>query len=259
MARLGDPLSGSQQLGRGPAYVELVNRASGAVLANVGCGYEGADIALAVGTGSPCQQWRPDDRDGGYVSLGNRFSNKVAEVAGCVNADGARVAQWGWLANACQEYRFVRTDNGWLQVQNRLAGRVLAPAGCGGAGALIQTVTPTGAGCEQFRVAPVGGVLIADGTGQRTLSCGRTVGTSRRTGSCQQWRFVPTTDGYYRIVNVHTGRPLGTLRTGGPTLAGHAAEWRIEPGNDGTYLLVDRAGDTLGVSGQPAPVRLLAP
>ncbi|MEN3362700.1 MAG: arabinan endo,5-alpha-L-arabinosidase, partial [Mycobacteriales bacterium] len=104
--RLGDPLSGSRQLGRGSAYFTLVSRASGAVVENVGCGYEGAGIALAAGTGSPCQQWRPDDRDGGYVSLGNRFSNKVAEVAACVNADGARVAQWGWLANACQEYRF---------------------------------------------------------------------------------------------------------------------------------------------------------
>ena len=59
------------------------------------------------------------------MSILNRHSNKVAEVAACVNADGARVAQWGWLNNDCQKFRVVATDDGWSRVENRIAGRVL--------------------------------------------------------------------------------------------------------------------------------------
>jgi hypothetical protein len=229
--RLGDPISGSQQVGRGSAWFRLVDRASGAVVENIGCGYEGADISLAVRRDSTCQQWRPEERDGGYSSLSNRFSNKVAEVTACVNAEGARVAQWGWLNNVCQEFRFVAAGDGWLQVENRIAGRALAPAACGGVGAPIQTFTPTADTCQQFRLDPVGDVLIAGATGQRVLA---TV------------RFEPTTGAWYRIVTLAGGRRIG-------------GEWRIEPLNDGTYNLVGRAsGRMLQVDGSPV-VRLLTP
>jgi hypothetical protein len=283
--RLGDPVSGSRMVGRGSAYFTVVNRASGAAVDNPGCGYEGADIRLADRRDSPCQQWRPEDRGGGYASLLNRFSNKVAEVAACVNADGARVAQWGWLANDCQRFRFVGTDNGWSRIENPLAGRVLGSAGCGGAGAPIQTFGWLGTACQQFRLDPVGDVLIADAAGQRVLDvagCGRSAGTvavtaRRRGGGCQLWRFQPTTEGYYRIVNAGSGQPLGLARPAGPLRLlgragrGTAGEWRIEPRNDGTYRLVDRTSGTVvdlgghAVRSQPPSgadaqaVRLLTP
>jgi beta-xylosidase len=46
---LSDPLSGNRGFGRGPAYLSVVNRNCGAVVANAGCGYEGADIRLTAG------------------------------------------------------------------------------------------------------------------------------------------------------------------------------------------------------------------
>ncbi len=98
----------------------------------------------------------------GFVSILNRFSNKVAEVAACVNAEGARVAQWGWLNNDCQQFHFASTGDGWCTIQSKLNGRVLQPAGCGGVGAAIQTATANGSACQQFRIQPVGNVLIAD-------------------------------------------------------------------------------------------------
>jgi hypothetical protein len=250
--RLGDPLSGSRMVGRGPAYVRIVNRDSGAAVANIGCGYEGADIRLAAPAGDPCQQWRLDDRADGYASVGNRFSNKVAEVAACVNTDGARVAQWGWLANDCQRFRVVGTGGGWSRIENKLAGRVLTPAGCGGAGAAIQAATWTGATCQQFRLDPVGEVLIADAAGQRVLDgCARPRLAPRRGTACQGWHFQPTADGFYRIVNTRTGRALRTRAPGGGT------EWRIAALNDGTDNLVDRTGAVLDLGGQA--VRLLIP
>ncbi|MET3425061.1 beta-xylosidase [Actinoplanes tereljensis] len=228
---LGDPLSGSREIGHGPAYVTLVNRVDGSVVSNPSCGYEGADLQLAVpATGDPCQQWRPDERGNGDVSLGNRFSNKVAEVAACVNADGARVAQWGWLNNACQRFQFVPAQDGWSTIQSRLAGRVLQGAGCGGAGTPVQTATATGNACQQFRLQPIGNILLTDPTGQRSLD-GCSAKVTFRTGHpnrCRQWRFDHVADGYYRVVNAANGRPLG----------GPAARWRMADG----HQLINRDG-----------------
>jgi hypothetical protein len=220
---LGDPLSGSRAVGHGPAYETLVSRVDGSVIANAGCGYEGADIVLEAATGSACQQWRPDERDGGYVSLGNRHSNKVVEVAACVDADGARVAQWGWLANNCQQFRFVAAEAGWSTIEARLNGRVLQGAGCAGAGAPVQTVTATGAACQQFRRQPIGDVLLVGADGRPLAGC-------RAGNACDRWRFEHVADGYYRVVNRETGRSL------------RSAHWRI-----GAAGLADRAGNTLAV------------
>ena len=223
---LGDPLSGSVGIGHGPAYLNLVNRADGRVVSNATCGYEGADITLAAPSASTCAQWRLDPRDPGYVSIDNRFSNKIAEVAACVNAEGARVAQWGWLHNDCQQFAVDPATDGWSTIRSKLNGRVLQPAGC--TGDAIQTATANGASCQEFRPQPVGNVLIADPAGTRALNaCGRTIAfRSPGPGACQEWRFVHVGDGFYRVVS-GTGRTL-------------PGEWRIE-----TTRLVSRDGTAL--------------
>ncbi len=241
---LGDPLSGSREIGHGPAYATLVNRADGSVLSDATCGYEGADIVLATpSAGDTCQQWRPDERGGGYVSLGNRFSNKIAEVAACVNAEGARVAQWGWLNNDCQLFRFVAAADGWSTIQSKLSGRVLQGAGCGGAGSPVQTATLTGEECQQFRLQPVGDVLLADAANRLALdACGATVGhRPRRPGNCQRWRFDHVADGYYRVVSAVHGRPLAAT-AGGLRLRGPDTLWRIEAAASGGYQLINADG-----------------
>jgi arabinan endo-1,5-alpha-L-arabinosidase len=227
---LGDPLSGNRGAGHGPAWMTLVSRVDGSVLANPSCGYEGADIALAAPSASTCAQWRAEDRGDGWVSLNNRFSNKVAEVAACVDADGARVAQWGWLNNNCQMFRLSPAGNGWSTIESRLNGRVLAGAGCAGAGAPVRTVTATGAACEQFRPQPVGDVLLTDAAGNKVLdACGSAVTFRQpRSNACQRWHFQHVTDGYYRVVS-RSGRALN-------------GRWRIDGG------LVSRTGQVLDVT-----------
>jgi hypothetical protein len=265
--RLGDPLSGSSRVGRGGAYFEVVNRATGTVLDNPTCGYEGADIRMGPSGAGACAQWRLDDHGAGATSLLNRFSNKVAEVAACVNAEGARVAQWGWLNNDCQKFRVLATDDGWSRIESRLAGRVLQAAGCGGAGSPVQTVTWTGGDCQQFRLDPVGDVLIADTSGRRVLAgCDRRavpLEPRRPAADCQLWRFVPRDEGYFSVVSARDGRPLAhagatRLVLGRPGEVTPASSWRIEVLGDGGYRLIDRNGSP-AVAGGTARVLLLAP
>ncbi|MEV0898425.1 family 43 glycosylhydrolase [Actinoplanes sp. NPDC049802] len=223
--RLSDPLSGNGGHGHGPAYVQLVHADSGAALANDTCGYEGADITLAAADSTDvCQQWRLIDRGSGYVSLTNRKSNKVAEVAACVDADGARVAQWGWLANDCQRFRLTPSTEGWSRIVNPLAGRALQPTGCGGVGAAVQTYAA--GDCQGFRIQPVGDVLLTDRDNTRLIG--------------RSWRFTHTADGWYRITDSFSRKALGgTL-------------WRIEALATGGYRLA-------GQNGQNREVLLLTP
>jgi arabinan endo-1,5-alpha-L-arabinosidase len=250
---LSDPLSGNRGVGHGPAWMTVTHRTSGAVLDVPTCGYEGADILLGSPVGSTCQQWRPEDRGDGFASVLNRHSNKVVDVAGCVNADGARVAQWGWIDNDCQLFRLTPTADGWMVIENRLSGRVLAPAGCGGAGAPIQTFARTGEACQEFRVDPVGDVLIASGAGVLSGCRGPVVVVEpRRPPTCQLWRFVPAGGAYFRVVNVPSGRQL-TMSRHGLVLGdrpGPAARWRIEPLDGGDYRLVNGEGRTAGAGFQ---------
>ena len=266
---LGDPLSGSSRVGRGGAYFTVVNRANGGVIDNPTCGYEGADLRIGTPSASPCQQWRMDDSGDGYAAVLNRHSNKVAEVAACVNTDGARVAQWGWLANDCQKFRLVATDNGWSRIENKLAGRVLEAAGCGGVGAAVQMYTWLGNACQQFRLEPVGDLLLADTSGRRVLDvagCGQARAGRLVVGpgsGCRLWRFTHTADGYYQIINQRYGRPVTVAAHGTPRLTLGAAgevtassQWRIEALNDGGYRLVNRDGlaaDLADPAGAGAP------
>ena len=146
---VGDPLNPSRSVGHGDAYMRLIERTTGRPVVNVGCGYEGADLALGHDNAADaCQQWQYGYRGNGTSSLLNRYSNKIAEVAACDNRDGGRVAQWGWIGflpnNDCQRWSFTAAGDGHLRparartkhAQRRgpdehasAAGRGPAPAG----------------------------------------------------------------------------------------------------------------------------------
>jgi arabinan endo-1,5-alpha-L-arabinosidase len=225
---LGDPLSGSRDIGHGSAYFKLVERSSGQLVEDAGCGFEGANVQLAGDTGSPCQQWRLDDRGDGTISFGNRFSNKVAEVAGCQNRDGANIAQWGWLANDCQRWRLTAAGDGWIRIDSALPGDRSAEAG--GCAANVQLGDRLPGRCQLFRLQPVGPVL---------LGCTR--------GRCPLWVFRSAGGADYTIHRARGGRPL--------TAAGCARcrVWRIVPRADGSLSLVERR------SGRTLDVRILQP
>jgi hypothetical protein len=210
--------------------MKIVNRNSGALLDNPTCGYEGADIRLGD-RGGPCARWRIEDRGEGWASLNNQHSNKVAEAAGCATANGADVAQWGWLDNACQRFRFIATSDGFVRIENERSGRVLDAAGCGGAGANVQLWDWLGNACQQFRLEPAGRVLLlgADVRGCR--------------GRCV-WDFRHTELGYSTVIERRSGRALverrGQLRLG--RRWGRATQWSLTPRNDDSYTLANRAG-----------------
>lgn len=262
---VGDPLNRSRSVGHGDAYVRLIERTSGRPVVDVGCGYEGADIALGADSPSdPCQQWQYGYRGNRTSSLLNRFSNKVAEVAGCGNVDGGRVAQWGWIGflpnNDCQRWQAEPTADGWTRIRSVLPGsRVLDVSRCAGGPTDNIVINPRNdMSCQEFRFAPVGPVLLIDQqTTSRVLggpACppgGEITGTTAtRKIACRQWRFTPAGGATYTITETLSGRRLGIQRCRhgvgdeGLQLLGHAGRtcrqwthWTLVPGTDGTWAL----------------------
>ncbi len=268
---LGDPLSGSREVGHGGAYFKLFEKSSGKLIATPPdgsqaplCGYEGANIQLSTDLDSPCQQWRLEYSGGGYYGIRNRHSNKVFDVAFCGYADGTNIGQWGWLNNNCQKFRFVRTTDGWTQIQNRnqpggQAGKFVdANPPCGPAdGANIQLWAQSPDRCQQFRLQPAGDVLLVNANSGKVLDvagCGNADGSNviqrnRRDSDCQLWRFTHVDNGYYNIGNQRSGKQItvagcsdqGTnVVLGKASSAASCGQWRLEPLNDGTFRLVSR-------------------
>jgi arabinan endo-1,5-alpha-L-arabinosidase len=248
---VGDPLNPSRSVGHGDAYVRLVERTTGRPVVNVGCGYEGADLALGDpdNPGDPCQQWQYGYRGNGTSSLLNRYSNKIAEIAACDNRDGGRVAQWGWIGflpnNDCQRWRSQPGANGWTRIQSVLTGsRVLDVARCaGGPNDAIVVNSRSDASCQEFRFQPIGPVLLvdaqdadsqdtdsqdarsrdADSQDARSRDAGSQDGRSSR----RTWRFAWAGGAEYTITDTANGRPFG----------GAPGRWTLVPRTDGMWTL----------------------
>jgi arabinan endo-1,5-alpha-L-arabinosidase len=215
---LSDPLSGQGEAGRGPAFLKITERESGAPVDDSGCGYEGADIRLGDDPRSPCAQWRLEPRGDGLYGLGNRFSNKVAEAAACGTADGTDVAQWGWLDNPCQRFRFEPTTGGFVRVINQNSDKALDVVDGD-----VRLYAADPARRQEFALRPAGEVLLPGAAPGR-------------------WRFRKRVDGYSAVTQRRH-------RLGGP-----GAVWALLPGADGTMRLVARDGRELTTSVvRPAP------
>jgi arabinan endo-1,5-alpha-L-arabinosidase len=261
---VGDPVNPSRYVGHGDAYVRLIERTSGRPVTDVGCGYEGADIALGADAPTDtCQQWQYGYRGNGTSSILNRFSNKIAEVAACGNADGGRVAQWGWLGflpnNDCQRWQTEPTADGWTRIRSILpASRVLDVSRCAGGATDNIVINPRNdASCQEFRLAPVGPVLLIDQDATSSVlggpDCpplGVIVDPARSRVDCRQWRFTSAGGAEYTITDAVTGHRLG-IRTCDPGAvdqrprlldpADHdcpqSTDWTLVPRTDGTWSL----------------------
>jgi arabinan endo-1,5-alpha-L-arabinosidase len=277
---VGDPVNPSRSVGHGDAYLRVLERTSGRPVVDVGCGYEGADIALgADAPADECQQWQYGYRGNGTSSLLNRFSNKIAEVAACGNTDGGRVAQWGWIGflpnNDCQRWQAEPSADGWTRIRTVLPGsRVLDVSRCAGGTTENIVIEPVGdASCQEFRLAPVGPVLLIEaGAAPSVLggpACppGGVLGPAPARVACRQWRFTSVGGAEYAVTDAATGRPLGAAACGGAGDQGlrilgpddrgcrWSARWTLVPRTDGTWTLA------LALAGTPLRriVRVLIP
>lgn len=249
--RVSDPINGSRSIGHGDAYVTIRPTTSGTAVADRGRGYEGALLALGR-DGGTAEQWQLSDRGSGTRIL-NRFSNQVAENAGCRNVDGGPVALFPWLgyqgSNDCQRWSFAAAPGGSTTVSTIQDGHRSWTA-AGGSGTAVVIDPPTASAAQRFRFRPAQPVLLATPqVGTRTLgvSGGKAVVQPRSSHRAQVWRFDPIgSSGSYRVTAVGTGRQLaagahGLLAVAPRSASSAARAWTLRPTDDGTWTLASRS------------------
>ena len=255
---LSEPVSGSRSVGHGPAYFNLIEKNRGNAVGAVAggpqaplCGYEGDNIALLPPGNNPCLQWRMEYANDGYYAIRNRQSNKVFDTSFCGYADGTNIGQWGWLHNDCQQFRFLPGSDGWTKIQGKnapsdQAGKLVDAGSTCDAGDNVQLWSADAQRCQQYRLQPVGDVLLVSASTGIAIGTGRSPSGQQANPPQEQWHFTHTDNGYYLVSNGQ-GHPLPVSGCQNDAAAGHSSsamahpcDWRLEPLNDGTFRLVDR-------------------
>ena len=260
-----------EPLGRPRRRVRPDRRAgSGAVVENVGCGYEGANIALWTDLDDACQQWQLSDRGNG-----TRTAQQVQQQG----RRGRRVRQRRrrqrrpvGLDRVPAEQRLpaVELHRGRRRLDDGREHPARQPGVDGperpGAGSNVAISSPTGGTDQQFRFEPVGACCWPARRARRRRSAprgastvhghGGTVGFQPRDErACQTWRFEPVAGtATYVVRTAETAARHGS----GACLADDLRlvrrgcdEWTLVPTNDGTWSL--SSGGTI------VAVRLLLP
>jgi glucose/arabinose dehydrogenase len=147
-----------------------------------------APIHLWEYIGGGNQQWKPVQNAEGYTQFIARHSNKAIDLLDFNQNEGAVVAQFPVNANTVQQWR----------VEERTCV-VSTPA--------VPAFTVKANSCYRIVARASGKVLNAEGVANGAEIRQRTDANL----AAQQWKFNPTSDGYYQIVSQQTNKVIDVI------------------------------------------------
>ncbi len=202
----------------------------------------------------------------GVYRLVSQNSNKVLDVSGCSQTNGANVQQWSWLGGDCQRWKLENAGNGEYRILAQHSGQALDVAGCSQAnGGNVQQWTSLNNDCQRWKIEEVGNGyyrLIAKHSGKvlDVNACSTADGGNVQQwdwigGNCQRWRFEPVsgnsvdTNPFYSIKVQHSNQVLdvtGCSNSDGaqmeqwPLNSAPCQQWKAQATSDGFYQLISR-------------------
>ena len=213
-------------------------------------------------------QWQFTAVGNGYYKITNVNSGKVLDVAGISWADGANIYQWDNLNGSNQKWKPVSQGDGSYQLvaahSNKCAdvwgnatdGVNIAQHGCHTGANQRFTLTPVTATPPATTNLPEGIYLVKavhSGKCMQVIGARLVIGVNTEQWNCdaaakhQQWRFVAVGNGYYKIININSGKVLDVW---GVSTADTMPLWQMDDLNrdnqkwkpvlqsDGSYQLV---------------------
>jgi hypothetical protein len=213
-------------------------------------------------------QWQFTAVGNGYYKIINVNSGKVLDVAGISTADGANLYQWDNLNGSNQKWKPVPQSDGSYQLvaahSNKCAdvwgaaadGVNIAQHGCHTGTNQRFTLTPVTAAAPATTSLPEGIYLVKavhSDKCMQVIGARLVIGVNTEQWSCdaaakhQQWRFVAVGNGYYKIININSGKVLDVW---GVSAADTMPLWQMDDYNrdnqkwkpvlqsDGSYQLV---------------------
>ncbi len=210
----------------------LVSRASGKVLTSDGTD-NGSAVTQRTDANTAAQQWKFAATSDGYYQILSQQTNKVLDQVGNLQTDRGPLGIWGYAGGNNQQWKPMQTADGYTQFLARHSGKAvdLLDGSQNEGAAAVQFTANTGA-TQQWRVderacvAPAPPALVV-----KANSCYRIV--SRHSGkvlgaeglangaailqrtdanlASQQWKFAPTSDGYYQILSQQTNKVIDVI------------------------------------------------
>jgi len=166
---------------------------------------------VTYNSGNTAHRWYVVQTNNRGFRMINSATSMVLEAAGAENAVGVSVDVGSWDSSQPGHQCFWLTPAGIYSMEMQFGG-------------LPATVANTSSGTR---------LTVADWTGS----------------NLQKWRFVPTFDGYTKIVNVASGLPVD-LRNGSfsdgeyirqyTDLNNDAQKWAVEPLTDGSFRILNK-------------------
>ncbi len=230
------------------------------------------------------QQWQLLAMNDGYYRLVNLNSGKMLEVADNNLADGATVRQWEYLTSDNQLWKIIVQGDGTYQLRAVHSNKCVDVVGAATvAGAGVQQATCTTNANQRFTLTAVdllpesAYTIKAAHSGKCVEIAGASVAAPSQVqqNGCnpalkqQQWQPVMLASGYYKLVNLNSGKvlevPGGNLNSIVDLAQGDdsgliSQQWRLVAQGGGAYLLIaahsNKCADVYG-AGQADGTRLI--
>ncbi|UKS24104.1 glycoside hydrolase N-terminal domain-containing protein [Paenibacillus sp. HWE-109] len=239
---------------------------------------EQASLIQMPSSGATNQQWQVVSLGNGYNKIVNSKSNKAIAVLGASASDGAQLVQQTYTADAdlTDEWQLVDQANGYYKLVNRGSGKALTvPSASSVSGTQLVQSSLTNADNQLVKVNPVSdpfdqktfnltvqnSQLRMDVDGGSNADGTKIIQWSAGTALNQQWKFIKTDPGYYKIISQKSSKVLvvenastvdgaGIVQNGYTQDANYNDEWSVVDVGDGFFQLQNRgSGKVIEIPG----------
>jgi hypothetical protein len=207
----------------------LVSRVSGKVLTSDGTD-NGSAVTQRTDANTAAQQWKFATTSEGYYQIISQKTNKVIDQVGNLQTDRAPLGIWDYVGGNNQQWKPVQNADGYTQFLARHSGKAIDLLDFNqNEGATVAQFQANASTAQQWLVeekacvapAPPAFVVKANSCYRIVArSSGKVLGAEglangaaivQRTDAnlaAQQWKFSPTSDGYYQITSQQTNKVI---------------------------------------------------
>ena len=225
-------MQSSTRLADGVYYLQTAKNKNMSLDIAGGGSSNGTNIQLYVNNNTTAQQWKityngvTDD-----YNIVNVVSGKALDVTGAGISDGTNIQLWDYNGSCAQRWKIIRVSMDETKILSACSYKALdVTAGEIVAGQNIQLWMDNGTYAQRWKLTPIDNVVeglyhvsssidrnmaMDVSGGSNDAKNGTNVSLWRRNyTAAQQWYIMPSSDGYYMIKNLQSGKNIDVTAAG---------------------------------------------
>ncbi|MCE9678506.1 family 43 glycosylhydrolase [Shewanella sp. AS1] len=207
--------------------------------------------------------WVIDPTNEGLYRLASAQYGTFLTQELCQDEAATGLSAGPWVSSRCQRWSVDATQDAWFRFANEVSIKNIQAKSCSSkSGTEVVAGENRRGDCTDWRIEPVSDFAIVNAHSGRVVSAencavdaNANVAQHEYTASaCQQWKALPTSEGYYRLQSLNSAKQClvsdkGNLKLG--SCASDDGEWRAEYMPNGSLRVVSRkGGSSMKVSGE---------